>query len=282
LPRARHVRYVDPHTMPDLDLPELTQIALAVARSAGQQVMVGYRSQPAVERKLNYADLVTRFDLASEQHIRQLLGERTPEIPIVGEEQGGSADDRPTWFVDPIDGTMNFAHGHPFFAISIGLLQRGQALLGAVVAPALQSEWHGYVGAGAFRNGAPCRVSANSELRDALVATGFSPLMHREGSPENNMPALARVSSEVRGIRRCGSAALDLCLVADGTYDAYWERRLSAWDSAAGAALVLAAGGRVTNLLGGAYDLSVGYLLASNAGVHDGLLELLAPDGAPA
>jgi myo-inositol-1(or 4)-monophosphatase len=86
----------------------------------------------------------------------------------------------------------------------------------------------------------------------------------------------------VRGIRRCGSAALDLCLVADGTYDAYWERRLSAWDSAAGAALVLAAGGRVTNLLGGAYDLSVGYLLASNAGVHDGLLQLLVQDGAPA
>jgi myo-inositol-1(or 4)-monophosphatase len=267
--------------MSDLDLAALTQIALEVARSAGQQVLLGYRSQPAVERKQNYADLVTRFDVESEQRIRQLLAERTPELPIVGEEQGGTADDRPTWFVDPIDGTMNFAHGHPFFAVSIGLLQRGEPLLGAVVAPALQTEWHGHVGGGAFRNGAPCRVSANRDLRDALVATGFSPLMHREGSPEDNLRALSRVSPEVRGIRRCGSAALDLCLVADGTYDAYWERRLSAWDTAAGAALVLAAGGRVTSLLGAAADLSVGYLLASNGGVHDELLQLLAQDGAP-
>ena len=175
----------------------------------------------------------------------------------MGEEQGGSADDRPTWFVDPIDGTMNFAHGHPFFAISIGLLQRGQALLGAVVAPALQSEWHGYVGGGAFRNGAACRVSANSELRDALVATGFSPLMHREGSPENNMPALYRGSAP-----RCGAfAAGGFGGARPGLPGRGWHLR-----RVLGAALVRVGlgrgrspfscwppGGRVTNLLGGAY-----------------------------
>jgi myo-inositol-1(or 4)-monophosphatase len=275
------VRYFEAASMPDLDLIALSQIALEVARSAGQQVLTGYRSQPAIERKQNYADLVTRYDVESEQRIRQLLGERTPQIPIVGEEQGGSADERPTWFVDPIDGTMNFAHGHAYFAISIGLLERGRPLCGAVVAPALQTEWHGSVGMGAFRNGQPCHVSANDTLPDALVATGFSPLMHRAGAPEDNMAALYRISPEVRGIRRCGAAALDLCMVADGTYDAYWERRLSAWDSAAGAALVLAAGGRVSNLLGGECDLTRGYLLASNGGVHDGLLQLLALDGAP-
>jgi myo-inositol-1(or 4)-monophosphatase len=267
--------------MPPHDLAALTQIALEVARSAGQQVMQGYRSQPAIERKQNYADLVTRFDVESEQRIRQLLGQRTPEIPIVGEEQGGSADDRPTWFVDPIDGTMNFAHGHAYFAISIGLLEQGRPLAGAVVAPALQVEWHGHIGGGSFRNGQPCHVSTNDSLPDALVATGFSPLMHRAGSPEDNMAALLRVSPAVRGIRRCGAASLDLCMVADGTYDGYWERKLSAWDSAAGAALVLAAGGRISNLSGGAYDLTRGYFLASNGGVHDGLLKLLAQDGAP-
>ena len=243
--------------------------------------MGGYRKNPSIARKDGYADLVTQFDVDSEKRIRQILRERSPEIPVVGEEQGGTPDERPTWFVDPIDGTMNFAHGHPFFAISVGLLEHGQPLAGAVVAPALQVEWWGHKGGGSFRNGEPCRVSATAELADALIATGFSPLALQRGAPEDNIDALGRVSPRARGIRRCGSAALDLCLVADGTYDAYWERTLAAWDSAAGAALVLAAGGRITDLLGGPYDLTRGYFLASNGPVHESLLALLVPDGAP-
>jgi myo-inositol-1(or 4)-monophosphatase len=267
--------------MPDLDLPRLTQFALEAARGAAVHALTGYRTHPSIARKAGYADIVTRFDVESEQRIRAALGATTPQIPIVGEEQGGTPDERPTWFVDPIDGTMNFAHGHPFFAVSIGLLERGKPLAGAVVAPALQLEWWGHLGGGSFRNGQPCRVSATSELSDGLIATGFSPLMHGEGAPEDNMDALRRVTPRARGIRRCGSAALDLCLVADGTYEAYWERKLSAWDSAAGAALVLAAGGRISDLLGGAFDLTRGYFLASNGGVHDALLSLLKQDGAP-
>jgi myo-inositol-1(or 4)-monophosphatase len=267
--------------MTHLDLAALTRIALDVARTAGQLVLAGWRSHPAVERKLSYADLVTRFDLESEQCIRQLLGERTPSIPIVGEEQGGSADDRPTWVCDPIDGTVNFAHGHAYFAVSIGLLQQGQPLVGAVVAPALQTEWYGYLGGGAFRNGAPCHVSSNGSLPDALVGTGFSPVMRLHGHPEDNVAASGRVMPQVRDIRRCGSAALDLCMVAEGTYDAYWERRLAPWDSAAGATLVLAAGGRLTSLVGGPHDLSRGYLLATNGHVHDALLPLVSVDGLP-
>ena len=267
--------------MPDLDLASLTQIALETARSAAQLALAGWRSRPAVTRKLSYADLVTRFDLESEQHIRHVLSARTPELPIVGEEQGGEADDRPTWFCDPIDGTMNFAHGHPFFAVSIGLVQQGEPLAGAVVAPALHAQWHGYRGGGAFRNGEPCRVSDNGSLPDALVATGYSPVMRGRGQPEDNIAATLRVMPEVRDLRRCGAAALDLCLVADGTYDAYWERRLSPWDTAAGAALVLAASGRLSSLEGGPFDVTRGYVLASNGRVHDGLLELLSPDGAP-
>jgi myo-inositol-1(or 4)-monophosphatase len=267
--------------MTNLDLAALTQIALDAARTAGQLVLAGWRSHPTVERKLSYTDLVTRFDLESEQCIRQLLGERTPSIPIVGEEQGGSADDRPTWFCDPIDGTVNFAHGHAYFAVSIGLLQQGEPLAGAIVAPALHTEWYGYLGGGAFRNGAPCQVSSNGSLPDALVATGFSPVMHLHGHPEDNVAASCRVMPQVRDIRRCGAAALDLCMVADGTYDAYWERRLAPWDVAAGAALVLAAGGRLTSLVGGTYDLSRGYLLATNGHVHDALLPLVSQDGLP-
>jgi myo-inositol-1(or 4)-monophosphatase len=270
----------------ELDMPALTEIALEAARMAAAFVIRAHRSRPAVEHKASDTDLVTQYDLESEQLIRRILAERTPQIPIVGEEQGGSADERPTWFLDPIDGTTNFAHGHAFFAVSIGLMRAGEPLLGAVVAPALQTEWHGFVTHAArpgraFRNGIACRVSATRQLSEALVGTGFSPVLRKLGPPEDNLPAFLRVSPKVRDIRRCGSAALDLCMVADGTYEAYWERRLSAWDVAAGAAIVLAAGGQVTDLTGAKPDLTRGYLLASNAHVHGSLIDLLAQDGAP-
>jgi myo-inositol-1(or 4)-monophosphatase len=266
---------------PILDLASLTQSALTVAREASQVVLTGYRSHPAVQRKSGYADLVTQYDLASEKLIRRRLAELTPGIAIVGEEEGGELSEKLTWVCDPIDGTVNFAHGHPFFAVSVGLMKGGIPLAGAVVAPALQSEWYGFFGGGAFRNGSPCRVSTNDSLPDALVATGISPVLRRNGHPEDNLAAFGRVTPEVRDIRRCGSAALDMCLVADGTYDAYWERKLAAWDIAAGAALLLAAGGKLTDLLGGAYDLTRGYVVASNGHVHDALLSLLEQDGAP-
>jgi len=268
-----------------LDLAELAHIALETAREAAQGVLLGYRSRPPTQTKQSETDLVTRFDLESEQLIRKRLAERTPHIPIVGEEQGGEADARPTWFCDPIDGTTNFAHGHPFFCVSIGLMQEGVPLAGAVVAPVLGNEWYGYVSqahtpGAAFRNGQPCRVSDTPQLSRSLIATGFSPVLRHSGPPEDNIPAFLRVAPEVRDIRRCGSAALDLCLVADGTYEAYWERSLSAWDVAAGAALVLAAGGHLTDLTGGAVDLTRGYFLASNAHIHGPLIALLRVDGA--
>lgn len=261
--------------MADLDRRALADIALEVATEAAALALRGYRSRPQVEHKASYADLVTEFDLASERLIRTRLAERTPEIPIVGEEEGGTASDAPTWYCDPIDGTANFAHGHPFFAVSIGMIEAGKPTLGAVVAPALGVAWHGAVGLGAFRNAVACRVSTARRLDDALLATGFSPVMRRSGSPEDNLAAFTRVMPAVRDVRRCGSAALDLCLVADGTYEAYWERRLSPWDTAAGAALVLAAGGMVTDLRGGTVDLQRGYLVASNGLVHAPLVALL-------
>ncbi len=261
------------------DLEALTLVALSVAREAAELVLKAWRSRPSFERKASYADLVTEHDLASERLIRRLLAERTPNLPIVGEEQGGTHSEGRTWYCDPIDGTVNFTHGHAFFAVSIGLLEHGKPVLGAVVAPALASEWHGYVGGGAFRNGNPCQVSPTDDLSDSLVATGFSPVLRRMGAPEDNLAAFARVMPAVRDIRRCGSAALDLCLVADGTYEAYWERKLSPWDMVGGAALVLAAGGRLTSLSGGPADLLRGYIVASNGHVHDGVVALVSQDG---
>lgn len=254
-------------------LQRLTQIALDIAQEAAALALAGHRREVAPTEK-GMADLVTQYDVASERLIRQRLAERTPELAVVGEEQGGTPSG-PTWYCDPIDGTTNFVHGHPFFCVSIGLMEAGQALLGAVVAPALQLRWHGYKGGGAFRNGEPCQVSPTSSLRGALIATGFHPQVLARA--ENDHPASFRrvLGSGVHGVRICGSAALDLCLVADGTYDAYWEGKLFAWDTVAGTAIATAAGARVTNLKGGVPDLSVGHILASNGRIHDQLLPLL-------
>lgn len=255
--------------MTPLDYAEL---ALAVAREAAALVLPAHRSRPAAVEK-RPTELVTEYDLASERLIRARLNAQTPAIPVVGEEQGGTRAAGLTWFCDPIDGTTNFVHGHPFWAVSIGLLDGPRAVAGAVVAPSLHVEWHGASGARALRNGEPCNVSSEPELGRALVATGFPG--DRTQAPANNFDAFTRVKRRVTGVRRCGSAAIDVCLVADGTYDAYWERKLSPWDIAAGVAIAQAAGARITALDGSDVDLSIGHLLVSNGQLHDELLAII-------
>jgi myo-inositol-1(or 4)-monophosphatase len=254
---------------------ELAQIAFDVASEAAQLLHAGFRKHPATLEKKR-ADLVTEYDLASERLIRKRLGEKTPELAIVGEEQGGAPapGNGLTWYCDPLDGTTNFAHGHFFFCVSLGVAEAGLPIAGAVVAPALRTHWRAFRGGPALRNDEPCRVSQTSELRQALVATGFPG--DRSDPATNNFSAFTRVKPLVRGIRRCGSAAIDLCLVADGTYDAYWERRLNAWDLMAGSALVLAAGGMLSAPDGTPPDLSVGQVLASNGRIHRDLSNLIA------
>ena len=227
---------------------QLSFIALEVAREAAALLMKGFRSRPHAEEKAR-ADLVTEWDIASERLIRKRLAERAPELGVVAEEEGGEKGAGPAFYCDPLDGTTNFVHGHPFFCVSIGVLDGGTAIAGAVVAPCLGLDWQGHQGGVAKRNGEPCRVSGARTLSESLVATGFPADRSRE--PESNFGSFVRVKKNVRGVRRCGSAAIDLCFVADGTYDGYWERRLNAWDLAGGAAVVLAAGGRLTALDGG-------------------------------
>ena len=259
------------------DLRAMLPEVLTVAREAGAIVMRGYRNPRSVVHKKGEIDLVTEYDLASEEHVARRLGELFPDIGIVGEEgharPGAARADGLTFFVDPIDGTTNFAHGHPFFAVSLGLCRGGEPLLGVLVAPALGLEWSGIVGLGAQRNGEPCSVSTGSSLQDALCATGFGYSV--VGAQDDNVHEFSEVQRHVRGIRRCGSAALDLALVADGTYDAYWEFLLQPWDMAGGAALVLAAGGLVSAIDGGAIDVRTGACLASNGAIHAPLSQLV-------
>jgi myo-inositol-1(or 4)-monophosphatase len=259
--------------MPVERLAELTQIALEAADEAAALVMSGFRSGVAHTEKAR-SDLVTRFDVESEQLLRARLTERTG-LPVVGEEEGGRASG-PTWYLDPIDGTTNYVHGHPFFCVSVGLLDGGEPLAGAVVAPALHTRYHGHRGGGAFRDRTPIRVSATRELSQALLATGFHPASQWQ-PPHDNLGSFGALLPQCRGIRRCGSAALDACMVADGTYDAYWERKLSIWDCAAAAAIALAAGARITNLAGGPVELSIGHLVVSNGHVHDAIVAALRP-----
>jgi myo-inositol-1(or 4)-monophosphatase len=254
-----------------MDPDRLLITARSVAAEAARGLLDGYRTRPAATEKAR-SDLVTLYDLRSEALIRERLSRETPDVAIVAEEGGGTARGL-TWYCDPLDGTMNFVHGHPFFCVSIGAVDEEGPLVGAVVAPALGLEWWGSRGGGAFRNGEPCRVSATESLRAALLATGFP--LDRSEAPGNNLSTFAEVIQHVQGIRRCGSAAIDCCFVADGTYDGYWERRLEAWDAAAGCAIALAAGARLTSLGGDKADLTRGHILLTNGRIHDQLVTLI-------
>jgi myo-inositol-1(or 4)-monophosphatase len=261
----------------DLNTPDGRQatleIALEAARDASRIVAAGWRKHPVIEHK-GAIDLVTAYDRESERFLRERLRGLTP-FAFVGEEEGGKAGagESPTWFVDPLDGTTNFVHGHPFYCVSIGLLVGSRPLLGAVVAPALATEWAGAVGLGATRNGQACAPSQVSAFGDALLATGFP--YDRRTSDDNNFDIFVAIKKQVQAVRRCGSAALDCCFVADGTYDGYWERKLQPWDIAGGSAIVKAAGGRVSDFEGRDDDVLTGHLVATNGRIHDALIQAL-------
>jgi myo-inositol-1(or 4)-monophosphatase len=242
------------------------EVAERVARDAGALVMRGWRGGGGVSHKGKF-DLLTEHDLRSEQLIRAELERAFPGYRIVGEETAETGDGELVWYVDPIDGTTNFAHGHPFFCVSIALYEGAEGLAGIVHAPALRTTWKAARHLGAFRNDKPCRVSTRAALEAALCATGFP--YDRWTKPDNNREELSLFLRRTRGIRRCGSAAIDLCLVADGTYDIYWEQGLNAWDMCAGALMVLEAGGKLSTYEGAKADPRSGKLIASNGLLHD-------------
>lgn len=252
---------------------ELADLALRIARDAANLALRGYRHPKRVSRK-GAIDLVTEYDTASEALIVARLREAMPGVPIVAEEGGGTSGADLTFYVDPIDGTTNYAHGHPFWCVSIGVLDGArQPVAGAIVAPSIDTWWQGSRGAPTVRNGEACRVSTTAALEDALLATGFP--YDRKTSAMNNFDAFVEMKKRALGVRRCGSAAIDLAMVADGTYDGYWELKLKPWDVAAGACLVLGAGGRLSGVDGSAVDLPSGNVVATNGAIHDELVAVL-------
>ena len=260
-------------------LEQLSQVARIAAELGGSVLMQHYGRLVSIEQKARAGDLVTNADLAAEKAVLASLTEATPEIPVLAEESGALGDVSDLcWCVDPLDGTTNFAHGYPFFATSIGLLWRGLPILGAVAVPFLQEVFWCCPGSGAFLNDQPIQVSSCSSLDDSLLVTGFA--YDRRERLDNNYAEFCRLTHRTRGVRRGGAAAVDLAYVAAGRVDGYWERGLSPWDLTAGAALVVIAGGEVSDYRAPNYDVSSGRILATGPGIHaplQGELEAVEP-----
>jgi myo-inositol-1(or 4)-monophosphatase len=246
---------------------------LAAAR-AGVIVRERWHRQGPVEAKSTPIDLVTEVDRACEAAILEILTARFPSHSYLAEESGGRGDGEHRWLIDPLDGTTNFAHGYPQVSISIALTRAGQTLLGVVYDP-LREEWFvARRGDGAFVNERPLRVSASDRLATSLLASGF-PYDRREHA-DFYLSFFKAFMLRAQGIRRAGSAALDLCWVAAGRVDGFWEWKLKPWDTAAGALIVEEAGGRVTDFRGGPFDPCADQTLASNGRIHEEMLEVFA------
>jgi myo-inositol-1(or 4)-monophosphatase len=255
--------------------------AVAIAREAGALLLERYGrlTRGEIHRKgAGPRDLVTAADQESERLVVARLSAAFPDHAIVAEDGGGRAadgTDRPTWIVDPLDGTTNYVQGIPFFCVSLGLVEGGSPVLGVVHAPALGQTFSGTRGEGAWEDGRPVSVSATPMLSEAVVATGFA--YERDWLADHNLDNFVGVGMKVRGLRRFGAAALDLAYVASGRLDGFWELHLKPWDVAAGAALVVAAGGRVTDFRGGTDFLHGRHVVATNGLVHEALRTALAP-----
>ncbi|HEY3357358.1 MAG TPA: inositol monophosphatase family protein [Polyangia bacterium] len=247
----------------------------ALAGEAAAILREGHgRAQP-IELK-GPVDLVTEYDRRVEALIVRRLRAADPQARIVGEEGGaqGSAGAERVWYVDPLDGTTNFAHGLPIFSVSIALYVAGEPRCGLVHAPALGWEFAASRGGGATLNGDAIRVSATATLDGALLVTGFP--YDRRTTSELNLDNFGAFVRRTQGVRRLGSAALDLCFVARGWLDGYWERKLHPWDVAAGALIAAEAGARLTDLAGGPPHVEQGEIVASNGRIHDAMLAVLA------
>jgi myo-inositol-1(or 4)-monophosphatase len=246
-------------------------IAVDVGTRAGELLKRGWGHAGEVRNKGLATDLVTEWDTRLEELIKRELAVLAPGVPVLGEELGLSAPDAGDgmWVVDPVDGTVNFAHALPLFGISIAYEIDGVAQAGVVVAPALGWTFAAARGHGATMNGAPISVSQTDVLQRAMVVTGFA--YDTAFTARNNMEAWAHMHRVAGGVRRLGAASLDLCFVACGWMDGYWEFNLRAWDLAAGALVVEEAGGKVTALDGGPFRSASGEVLATNGKIHDEL-----------
>jgi myo-inositol-1(or 4)-monophosphatase len=255
--------------------PDPIYLATAVEAvlRAGETQMARFGQAIRVEKK-GAIDLVTEIDLEIERGFRAMIGDRFPDHEVLGEEFGGGEDGarvpRFCWIFDPIDGTTNYAHGLPIFCSSLALEVDGEPIAAAVYDPSRKELFTAERGQGARLNGQPLRVSTAQSLIDSLLVTGFHYDVHRD--PGEVIAMFATFITKARAVRRLGSAALDLCYVAAGRFDGFWEKKLQPWDIAGGALIVMEAGGRISTMSGAPYGSRTGSVLATNGWIHDEML----------
>jgi len=268
-----------------MDLDSIHDVAVAAAREAGQLLRQGLNEQKIISRKSSAVDLLTEHDQAAEALITDRLQAAFPDHRLIGEE--GTQNDNPevdndslyTWYIDPLDGTNNFSHGFPVFAVSLGLSKANDPLVGVIYDPTRDECFSAISGRGAYLSIsgkiAPIHVSETRNLLESLLATGFP--YDRHETMEDNMVQVGLFLKEALGIRRAGAAALDLAYVACGRLDGFWELKLSSWDAAAGILLVQEAGGQISTVEGRPWHVKPEVsMVASNGLIHQKMLAVLA------
>ncbi|MGH7356357.1 MAG: inositol monophosphatase family protein [Candidatus Rokuibacteriota bacterium] len=256
--------------MPSLE----RRVAVDAARAAGRLLIDALPRSHRIASKSSVTDLVTEMDTRAEALIVERLRSAFPDDAVLGEESGAAAGrSGRRWIIDPLDGTTNYAHGVPIFAVSIALEAASRVELGVAYLPWDDELYIAERGAGASLDGARLAVSATETLDESLLVTGFPYDIRVQ--PDNNLREYGAFSLRSRGVRRSGAAVADLAYVAAGRFDGYWELRLQPWDVAAGTLLVEEAGGRVTGIDGGPLDLAAPSLVASNGRIHEDILATL-------
>jgi len=247
---------------------------IKISHEAGEIIRNGFGKSFGIEYKTNASNLVTDIDKASEKHIKDFIQKKYPGHSILAEESGElKKDSEYLWVIDPIDGTTNFAHGLPIFSVSIGLQKNNHTIAGVVYDVMQDITYTAEKGSGSFSNSDKISVSANNELSHCVLATGF-PYNIAE-NPENAIEKFTALTKASRGMRRLGSAAIDLCFVAKGVFDGFWEIYLHPWDICAGKLIVEEAGGLVTDFKGKAIDIYSHNILATNGLIHKKMIGII-------
>lgn len=253
--------------------PQINDL-IAIAKKAGDIVRAGYLSTNEISMK-GEIDLVTETDKKTEEYILSEIKTRFPSHSIIAEEsENGKISKENIWIIDPIDGTTNFAHKLPIFCISIAYMKNNKIQLGVIYDPMRDEMFSAERGEGAFLNGEKINVSSETQLKKSVLVTGFP--YDRFQNPDNNLENFSKLALKVRGIRRLGSAALDLCNVAAGRVDGYWEIRLEVWDIAAGSLIAEEAGAKITNRYGDNNIFEAPFsIVAANEVLHQKISEII-------
>lgn len=261
-------------------LNNLLENVIKIARLGGAIIKNDYRKNIRIDFK-GTGDLVTETDLKTEAAVTDEIKRLYPDHSIVCEEKTGDkqAEGDVVWYIDPVDGTTNFAHSFPFFSVSIGVEKAGEMVAACVYNPVQEELFYAHRGSGAYLNGEKINISSTEELETSLLVTGFAYNFRTTQGIESNFTHFVDFSHKAQAIRRTGSASLDLCYVACGRFDGFWELNLHSWDVAAGYLIVEEAGGRVTGFSGEKFSISSKKILATNTLIHKEMIQVLMNKG---